>query len=202
MNATKAKRAAIYLRVSTDRQTVENQRLALTETATKRGWSVVQEYSDKGISGTKDRAERPGLDAMLDDARAKAFDVVMIWALDRLGRTMKIVLATAGELHAAGCELYAERQNIDTTSANGRFTFHIFAAIAELERDTIVERINAGLKRARANGVKLGRPGADPDKLAKAERMLRRGEGILKTAKLIGLGSGTVQKLAKEIRGV
>jgi DNA invertase Pin-like site-specific DNA recombinase len=201
MNATKPKRAAIYLRVSTDRQTIENQRIALTEAAGRRGWTIVAEYSDKSISGTKDRTERPELDAMLKDARAKKFDVVMIWALDRLGRTMKIVLATAGELHAAQCELYAERQQIDTTSASGRFTFHIFAAIAELERDTIVERINAGLKRAKAAGVKLGRPGADPDKLAKAERMLRRGEGIGRTAKLIGLGVGTVHKLAREIRG-
>jgi DNA invertase Pin-like site-specific DNA recombinase len=137
---------------------------------------------------------------MLAAASAKQFDLVMIWALDRLGRTMKIVLATAADRHAAGCDLYAERQQIDTTSASGRFTFHIFAAIAELERDTIVERINAGLKRAKAAGVKLGRPGADPDKLAKAERMLRRGDGIIHVAKHIGLGVGTVHKLAKEIR--
>ncbi len=199
--AQKPKRAALYLRVSTDRQTIENQRIALREAGQRRGWEIVAEYSDKGISGTKDKTERPGLEGMLEDARRRKFDVVMIWGLDRLGRSLKIVLATAGEVQDAGCELYAEKQAIDTSSAAGRFTFHLFAALAELERDMIVERIHAGLRRARAEGKRPGPKSADPDKVAKAERMLRRGEGILRTAKLVGLGTGTVNKLAKEIRG-
>ena len=114
--AARLKRAALYLRVSTDGQTVENERLAVCE---QRGWKVVQEYADSGISGAKDRRLRPGLDALLKDAMRGRFDVVLAWALDRFGRSLVDLLDTLGELEAAGAVLVLHQQAIDTDDAGG-----------------------------------------------------------------------------------
>src|SRR5215471_17245504 len=107
-----SKRAAIYVRVSTDKQTVENQVRELRQIAERRGWEVVAQYSDAGISGSKDRDDRPGLDLMLNDAKRRNFDVVMAWAIDRLGRSLVDLLHTIQELEAAGVDLYLDQQSI------------------------------------------------------------------------------------------
>src|SRR5215472_7473049 len=118
--ATKTKRAALYLRVSTDGQTTENQRLALETVAAQRGWTVVQVYNDNGISGAKGRDKRAGLDAILKDASRGRFDVVMAWAMDRLGRSLADLIGTLRELDAAHVDLFLHQQAIDTTSPAGR----------------------------------------------------------------------------------
>jgi DNA invertase Pin-like site-specific DNA recombinase len=133
----KPKRAALYLRVSTDGQTVDNQRLVLEAVCEQRGWQVVQTYSDNGVSGAKGRAQRPGLDAMLKDASRGRFDVVMAWALDRLGRSLLDLLDTLGELEAAGVALILHQQAIDTTTPAGRMFFQVTGAFAEFERAMI-----------------------------------------------------------------
>src|SRR6516165_8282173 len=194
-----SKRAAIYVRVSTDKQTVENQRAALTAIAERRGWQIVTTFTDAGISGAKGRKDRPGLNAMLKEAQRGAFDVVMAWAIDRLGRSLFDLLGTIQHLEACKVDLYLDQQSIDTTTPAGKLMFQVVGAFAEFERSMIRQRIHAGLKRAVAEGKTLGRPLNDSDAIGKAKRALRKGMGINRTAKLVGLSNGTVQRLKEEL---
>src|SRR6516225_10837452 len=143
------KRAALYVRVSTDHQTLENKIHELTQIAERRGWQVVEIYKDHGISGSKDRDKRPGLDLMLTDASRRKFDVVMSWAIDRLGRSLIDLLGTIQHLETCGVDLYLDQQAIDTTTPAGKLMFQITGAFAEFERSMIRTRVNAGLKRAK-----------------------------------------------------
>jgi DNA invertase Pin-like site-specific DNA recombinase len=192
-----AKRAAIYLRVSTDRQTLENQRKALEGVAERRGWEIVAVYTDAGISGAKGRADRPGLDDMLNAAIKGGFDVVMAWSIDRLGRSLIDLLGTIQHLEASGVDLYLDQQLIDTTTPAGRLMFQICGAFAEFERSMIRQRINAGLSRAKAQGKRLGRPKVPSAVERQVQRHLAKGAGILKVAKALGLGTGTVQRIKR-----
>src|SRR6476469_950132 len=193
------KRAALYVRVSTDAQTVENQIRELRQVAERRGWEVIQVYSDAGISGAKSRNGRPGLDSMLKDANRRKFDIVMAWAIDRLGRSLVDLLGTIGHLEACGVDLYLDQQSIDTTTPMGKLVFQVTGAFAEFERTMIRQRVKAGLKRAVAQGVKLGRPKIDSATERKVRAQLTKGLGILKVAKSLGIGTGTVQRISKEL---
>ena len=211
--AKQSKRAALYVRVSTDHQSVENQVRELTQVAERRGWTVVEVYRDAGISGAKGRDQRPGLDDMLNAANRRKFDVVMAWAIDRLGRSLIDLLQTIRHLEDVGVDLYLDQQNLDTTTPTGKLLFQITGAFAEFERSMIRQRVRAGLKVVRdklardgkfetRRGVvrtKLGRPGAEPAKVEAAREELTKGTGIIKTAKLTGLGVGTVHRLKREI---
>src|SRR5262245_24515087 len=190
-----SKRAAIYVRVSTDHQTVENQTRELRQVAERRGWEVVHVYSDAGISGAKGRDSRPGLDQMLNDAKRRKFDVVMAWAIDRLGRSLIGLLGTIQELEAYGVDLYLDQQAIDTTSPMGKLVFQVTGAFSEFERAMIKQRVHAGLKRAVAQGKRLGRPKLDMATERKVEKLLEEGKGILKVAKMLGIGTSTVQRI-------
>src|SRR6516164_5272645 len=185
-----SKRAALYLRVSTDKQTVENQRTALTAIAERRGWQIVTTYTDAGISGAKGRKDRPGLDRMLKDASRRRFDVVMAWAIDRLGRSLIDLLGTIQGLEAAGVDLFLEQQAIDTTTPAGKLMFQVTGAFAEFERSMIRQRVNAGLRRAVEQGKQLGRPRVSPAVEKRILSHLSKGMGILKTAKTLGVGTG------------
>jgi DNA invertase Pin-like site-specific DNA recombinase len=193
------KRAAIYLRVSRDGQTTENQRLALKAVAEQRGWSVAAVFEDAGISGAKGRDKRPGLDKMLREATRARFDVVMVWALDRLGRSLADLISTLRELEAGRVDLFLHQQAIDTTTPAGRMFFHVTGAFAEFEREMIRSRVNAGLDRARAKGVRLGRPMVASETEAAVRARLKAGEGILKVAKGLGLGTSTVQRIRRQM---
>jgi DNA invertase Pin-like site-specific DNA recombinase len=195
MNAGRRRNAAIYVRVSTDGQTVENQTRELRQIAERRGWQVVEIYSDAGISGAKGRDKRPGLDGMLKDANKRRFDVVMAWAIDRLGRSLIDLLGTIQHLEACGVDLFLEQQAIDTTTPAGRLMFQVCGAFAEFERSMIRQRVKLGLKRAVANGARLGRPKVDDAIERKVRAQLDKGTGIIKTAKLLGIGVGTVQRI-------
>jgi DNA invertase Pin-like site-specific DNA recombinase len=192
-------RAAIYARVSTDSQTVENQIRELRQIAERRGWEVVEVYTDAGVSGAKGRAQRPGLDRMLKDASRRKFDVVMSWAIDRLGRSLIDLLGTIQHLEAVGVDLFLDQQSIDTTTPMGRLVFQVTGAFAEFERSMIRQRVKAGLKRAVAQGVRLGRPKVNAALERKAQKQLEKGVGILKVAKTLGLGTGTVQRIKQEM---
>jgi DNA invertase Pin-like site-specific DNA recombinase len=194
-----AKRAAIYVRVSTDRQTVENQLSELRQIAERRGWEVVEEYSDAGISGAKNRDGRPGLDRMLKDASRRSFDVVMAWAIDRLGRSLIDLLGTIQTLEACGVDLYLDQQSIDTTTPAGRLMFQVTGAFAEFERSMIRQRVHAGRKRAVEAGKTLGRPRISAAVEKRIQAQLRAGKGILKVAREVGVGTGTVQRIAQEM---
>ena len=197
MNNTK--RAALYVRVSTDRQTVENQISALTKVAEARGWQIVATFNDAGISGAKGRKDRPGLDQMLKEAQRGKFDVVMAWAIDRIGRSLVDLLQTIESLKACGVDLYLDQSNVDTTTPAGKLMLQMTGAFAEFERAMIQARIHAGLKRAVADGKTLGRPLNDPDAVDKARTELRKGIGINRVAKIVGLSNGTVQRIKAEL---
>jgi DNA invertase Pin-like site-specific DNA recombinase len=202
----KAKRAALYLRVSTfHRQTVENQTVALTKVAKARGWQIVATFNDAGISGAKGRKDRPGLDEMLKEAQRGAFDVVMAWSIDRVGRSLIDLLGTIQHLEACKVDLYLDQQSLDTSVPSGKLMFQVTGAFAEFERGMIRERVHAGLKRAVAAGKTLGRRPVEESeegqaKVRKAKRLLAKGTGINKVAKAAGLSNGTVSRIATEMR--
>jgi DNA invertase Pin-like site-specific DNA recombinase len=147
-------RAAIYARVSTCDQEPENQLQELRRYIAARGWSAV-EYVDRGVSGAKDR--RPSLDRLLSDARRRRFDVVVCWRLDRLGRNLKHLITLLEDLHALGVAFVSLAEGLDATTPAGKLQMHVLGAIAEFERGRIVERVKAGLARAKAQGKRLGR---------------------------------------------
>src|SRR3984893_17144654 len=156
------KRVVLYLRVSTGEQTVENQRAVLREACERRGWTVVEEFVDHGISGAKGRDKRPGLDKLLKAVPRRKIDVVAAWSVDRLGRSLQDLLGFLGELNGAGVDLYLDRQAVDTTTPAGRALFQMLGVFAEFERAIIVDRVVAGMARARVKGTKSGKPIGKP----------------------------------------
>jgi DNA invertase Pin-like site-specific DNA recombinase len=148
-------KAAIYARVSTPDQHIETQLYQLRELAARRGFEVVHEYTDVGVSGSK--ARRPGLDAMLADAHRRKFSIVLVAAFDRVARSVKYFLTVVDELNDSGIEFVSARENIDTSGAMGRMFVTIIGCIAELERSLIIERIKAGMRRRRLEGLPMGR---------------------------------------------
>ncbi len=188
-----SKRIAIYARVSTDKQSTENQLLELRILCTKLGYTIVQEYTDNGISGAKSRDERPALDLLLKDATRRKFDMVMCWSIDRLGRSLQHLVEILNELQALKIDLYFQQQGMDTSTPSGRMIFSVFGAIGEFERNLIRERVLAGQQRAKANGVKLGRPSKMNDGMKSAVKLLReKGMGIKQIARELQIGVGTV----------
>src|SRR5258707_14612813 len=157
-----SRRVATYSRVSTLSQTAGNQLLAFRAFAAGRGW-IVTEFTDQGQSGAKEK--RPQLDAMLAAVRARRVDVVACVKLDRLARSVHHLVAMVREFEALGVDLIVLDQAIDTTTPSGRLLFHVLASVAEFERDLIRDRVMAGLKRAKTQGVRLGRPRAVVDVL-------------------------------------
>ena len=195
----KSKRVALYLRVSTTEQTVENQRRDLDEAAKRSGWTIVAVYEDAGISGSKGRDRRPQFDAMLKAAARREFDIVAAWSVDRLGRSLQDLIGFLGELHAKRIDLYLHQQGIDTGTPAGKAMFQMMGVFAEFERAIIVERINAGMARAKAQGTAsgkpIGRPKLSAGREAQVRQLLAAGTGILKTARLVGTGVATVQRI-------
>src|SRR3989440_12125247 len=160
------KRVAIYARVSTTDQTCDNQLRDLRDYCRARGWTDVREFIDTGISGTKER--RPALDKLMAEVKGRHVDVVVVAAFDRFGRSVRHLVETLELLRHLDVEFISLREQIDTGSPLGQAVFTIIAAIAQLERSLIVERVKAGLRRARAEGQRLGRPPLKVD-----ERQLR-----------------------------
>ena len=195
---TREKRVALYLRVSTDGQTTENQRRVLAEVAERRGWTVTATYEDAGISGAKGRDKRPGFDAMLKDATRRRFDVLAFWSIDRLGRSTATVATALAELEAAGVAIYADKEAMDATTPHGKAMLQMAAVFAELERGMIRERVMAGLGRAKAQGVTLGRPKVAGGIETTIRERLAEGHGIIRIAKALGVGVSTVQRVKKE----
>ncbi|WP_348263273.1 recombinase family protein [Telmatobacter sp. DSM 110680] len=185
------KRAALYMRVSTLDQRPESQLHDLRQMAAQRGYAIVNEYTDR-ISGTK--AKRPGLDQMMADARRGRFDVVMTWASDRIARSVKHFLEVLDELNRIGVEYVSFRENIDTGGPLGRAIVVIIGAIAELERSLIVERVRAGMRRARLDGQRIGRTPLVLDTVAiKQDR--ERGQSLRQIAKEHRVSTATIQRV-------
>jgi DNA invertase Pin-like site-specific DNA recombinase len=152
------RRAVLYARVSTSNhgQTPEPQLRELREYSQRRGWPIVQEYVDVGISGSKER--RPQLDRLIADAHKRKFEVVVVWRFDRFARSVSHLLRALENFRALGVEFVSVSEQVDTSTPTGKMVFTVLGAVAELERSLIVERVKAGLRNARANGKRLGRP--------------------------------------------
>src|SRR5438874_5223411 len=173
-----SKRVARYLRVSTTEQTVENQQRELEAVAERHGWNVVAVFTDAGISGIKGRDKRPGYDRLCRGIARREFDQVAAWSVDRLGRSLQELVTFLGELRAKGVDLYLHQQGLDTGTPAGKAMFQMLGVFAEFERSMIVERVKAGLRRAVAQGKRLGRPRVDHETERKVRRLLDEGIGI------------------------
>lgn len=194
----KGKRVAFYLRVSTGSQTVENQRRELAAAAEQRGWTVIELYSDNGVSGAKGREQRPAFDRLCKDAVAGKFDIIAAWSVDRLGRSVLHLAQFVEEMRAAGVGLFLLKQGIDSETSTGRAMLSMCATFAELEREIIRERIHSGLARARSKGKRLGRKRV-ADAVEKRIRDLHtKGMGKLKIARELEIGTSVVQRVLSE----
>lgn len=192
---SKVKRAAIYARVSTDKQTVENQIAELRRVADGRGWEIIEVYADEGISGAKGRDKRPAFDRLCKDATRGRFDIVMAWSVDRLGRSLQDLVGFLGELHAVHVDLFLATQGVDTSTPAGRALFQMMGVFAEFERAMIIARINAGLDRARMQGKRLGRTPIPPITIRKVSDALVKGSSIRKAAEAAGVSVGTAHRI-------
>lgn len=197
--AKKPIRVALYARVSTDKQSTENQLIELRATAARLGWVVVEEFVDHGISGAKGREGRAQLDALWKGVARKDFDIVAAWAVDRLGRSLIELVGCLQELHSVGIDLYLHQQSINTTTPAGKFMFQMMGMFAEFERAMIVERVKSGMERAKQNGTKsgkaIGRPAVSADVEARIRELRATGMGMLKIAKATGSGVSVVQRV-------
>lgn len=189
------KKAAIYARVSTPDQHVENQLYQLREMAARRGFDIVQEYTDVGVSGSK--ARRGGLDALLGDAHRRRFSIVLVAAFDRVARSVKHFLTVVDELNDLGIEFVSARENIDTSGPMGRMFVTIIGCIAELERSLIVERIKAGMRRRQLEGLPMGRVPLAIDREALV-RDRRSGMSLTAVGKKYSVSRASVVRFTRE----
>jgi DNA invertase Pin-like site-specific DNA recombinase len=191
------KKAAIYVRVSSPDQHVESQLYDLRELAAQRGYEIVHEYEDRGISGTK--ARRPGLDALMADVHRKKFSVVLVAAFDRIARSTRNFLQIIDELDSLGIEFISRREGVATGDAMGRLFVTIISAIAELERSLVVERVKSGMRRAKLEGRQIGRARLDIDR----EQVVmdrRGGMSLTATARKHSISRASVCRLMKGLK--
>jgi len=184
-------RIALYARVSTKDQSCELQLRDLRHYCKAREWTISCEYVDVGQSGAKD--SRPELNRLMDDARKRKFDGIVVWRFDRFARSTKHLLLALEEFRSLGIQFISHHENIDTGSPIGQALFTIISAVAQLERDLIRERVTAGIRNARANGKRLGRPRriVNCDRI---QQLRAEGASFRKIARLTGTSYGTVRK--------
>jgi DNA invertase Pin-like site-specific DNA recombinase len=186
-------KVALYTRVSTSGkgQDTEVQARELREYATRRGWDVIQEYTDNGVSGAKE--SRPALDRLMQDARRRKFDGVLCWKLDRIGRSLKHLVNLLAELEAVGIALVSFSDNLDLSTPQGRLMFQIIGAMAEFERSLTVERVKAGIAHARSKGKRLGRPKVSVN-ASQINRLRESGASWSAVCQETGLSAGTAKR--------
>lgn len=184
-------RAALYTRVSTAQQSDAMQTRELRAFAQARGWEIAGEFSDVGWSGARER--RPGLDALMQAARRRQLDAVLVWRFDRFARSTRHLLSALEEFRALGVAFISYQESVDTSSPLGEAMFTIISAIAQLERSLIRERIRAGLAHARSQGVRMGRPRKRVD-VELARMFQAEGRGQRETARLLGLSRATLAR--------
>lgn len=189
-------RVAIYARVSTSNghQDPEMQLRELREYAELRGWTIANVYTDAGVSGSKD--SRPALNRLVADAHARKFDAVLVWKIDRWGRSLTHLVTSIADLDAYGVAFVSLRDNLDLSTPAGRLMFQIIGAMAEFERSLIQERVKAGLRNARAKGKKLGRPRVAVDESSVAA-LRASGASWREIARELKVGMGTVRRAAQ-----
>ena len=194
-------RAVIYSRVSTTKgRTVDNQLLILREIAEKKGLDIVKEISDEGISGAKGRDERKGFDELIKGAIKKEFDIILVWDVSRLGRSLKDLVSFLEDIQSAKCDLYIHQSGIDTSTASGKMMFQLLSVFSEFERSMIRERVVAGQQRAKSQGKHIGRKTNVNDAVITAVYQLRKNNvSIKKIATDLKIGVGTVYKILDKV---
>ena len=193
-------KAVIYSRVSTDKQTVDNQLKVLREVAEKKGLEVVREISDEGISGAKGRDEREGFDELIKGSIQKEWDIILVWDVSRLGRSLQHLVSFLDDIHSANCDLYIHQSGIDTTTASGKMMFQMTACFVEFERSMIRQRVIAGQQRAKAEGKHIGRKTNVTDGTVNAVKHMRENNvPIKRIAKDLHIGVGTVYKILDKV---
>ena len=196
MNAAKRiRKVGLYVRTSTDHQTVKNQEIELQAVAERHGWHVVHVYRDQGISGAMGKEHRPGLAKLMQAVSRKEIDMAATWSVDRLGRSLQDLIGLLQDFHAKHVDLYLHVQGLDTSTPSGRAMFQMLGVFAEFERAMIRERVNAGLARARAEGVQLGRPTTVDEVMVRKIKAARKAGGSFRAiAKQFEIGLGSVQR--------
>ena len=193
-------KAVIYTRVSTNDQSVSNQLKVLREIADKKGLNIVREISDEGISGAKGRDEREGFDELIKGAIRKEFDIILVWDVSRLGRSLKDLVSFLEDVQSAKCDLYIHQSGIDTSTASGKMMFGMLSVFSEFERSMIRERVIAGQQRAKAEGKHIGRKTNVTDGTVNAVRHMRENNvPIKRIAKDLHIGVGTVYKILDKV---
>lgn len=187
-----SKRVAIYTRVSTDSQTVENQLRELDAVAERMGWIIVERLADEGISGAKGRDKRPAYDRLMTMVARKEIDLIACWSVDRLGRSLQHLVAFLGEINSKGVDIYLHTQGLDTSTPAGRAMFSMLSVFSEFERAILKDRIMAGLARSTK---KSGRPSLDAHTEHRARKLLTSGTSINATAKKLRIGVATVHRI-------
>jgi DNA invertase Pin-like site-specific DNA recombinase len=191
-NLTTIARVALYARVSTlNNQDPEMQLAELREYAGLRGWHIVEEFTDQGVSGCKE--SRPALNRLMSDACRRRFDAVLVWKIDRFGRSLKYLVNALAELAALGVAFISLRDNLDLSTPSGRLMFQIIGAMAEFERALIQERVRAGIRNARAKGRRLGRPRVIVD-ASRVATLRARGNSWSQVQAKLGVSKGTAQR--------
>ncbi len=191
----KDKRVAVYVRVSTKDQSVDMQLNDLERYTIERGFEVFKIYKDNGVSGTKET--RPALNELMNDAKKRKFDTVLVWRFDRFARSTKHLVTALYEFRNLGIDFISYQENIDTSSPLGEAIFTIISAMSKLERDIIAERVKGGLRKARANGKRLGRPNSDID-INKVIEYKEQGRSIREIAKEMGIHRSKVERTLKQ----
>ena len=193
-------RCVIYSRVSTNDQSVSNQLKVLREIADKKGLNIVREISDEGISGAKGRDEREGFDELIKGAIRKEFDIILVWDVSRLGRSLKDLVSFLEDVQSAKCDLYIHQSGIDTSTASGKMMFGMLSVFSEFERSMIRERVIAGQQRAKAEGKHIGRKTNVTDGTVNAVKHMRENNvPIKRIAKDLHIGVGTVYKILDKV---
>ena len=193
-------KAVIYTRVSTNDQSVSNQLKVLREIADKKGLNIVKEISDEGISGAKGRDEREGFDELIKGDIRKEFDIILVWDVSRLGRSLKDLVSFLEDVQSAKCDLYIHQSGIDTSTASGKMMFGMLSVFSEFERSMIRERVIAGQQRAKAEGKHIGRKTNVTDGTVNAVKHMRENNvPIKRIAKDLHIGVGTVYKILDKV---
>src|SRR5579862_274233 len=190
-NPNQVVRAGVYSRVSTNGQNVEVQLVELRSFCKRRGWEIVKEYVDTGISGSKEH--RPALDQLLSDCQKRLVDVVAVYRYDRFARSLRQLVNALEEFRALGIEFVSLHEGVDTSTPNGRLIFGIFASIAEFERELIRDRVRSGIAHARSRGKRLGRPRVSVD-ATRIAALRAQGRSWSQISSKLGIGRATAQR--------
>jgi DNA invertase Pin-like site-specific DNA recombinase len=196
------KKVVLYVRVSTDKQSVENQINQLTSVAHRNGWEIVDTYSDAGISGAFGRDKRPAFDELLKDANRKKYDGIMVWSIDRIGRSLQDLISFLNDVQSKDIDLYIDQQGLDSSTPTGRLMFSLVGSFAEYERTLIKERVRAGMERAKKSGTKSGRAIGRPSNVNEGTKaavieLHKSGMSMNKICKTLSIGNGTLYKLLR-----